>query len=187
MVISIFIDENSKSKSSNNYRALFSRTPIRFGDMETGNLVHLGANLVVQMLMLYSTSPNARRLTDQLLTGDAFNVDVKLDMESKNRNVEILNVYLKTMGLKLVFDKIPKKLEHAMLIDPMYFWDDPHRLIEPMVFHHKDEKIDMEKEVRRLLNTNKYQHPMDIYPMEFLEGEALEAAKKKAEEEEKSE
>ena len=175
-------NENSKSKSSNNYRALFSRTPIRFGDMETGNLIHLGAKLVVQMLMLYSTSPNARRLTESMLTGDAFNVDVKLDMESKNRNVEILNVYLKTMGLKLTFDKIAKKKEHAMLIDPMYFWDDPRRLVEPMVFHHKDEKIDMEAEYQRLLRTRDYKWPMEIYPMEFLEGEALEAAKKAKEE-----
>ena len=175
-------NENSKSKSSNNYRALFSRTPIRFGDMETGNLIHLGAKLVVQMLMLYSTSPNARRLTESMLTGDAFNVDVKLDMESKNRNVEILNVYLKTIGLKLTFDKIAKKKEHAMLIDPMYFWDDPRRLVEPMVFHHKDEKIDMEAEYQRLLRTRDYKWPMEIYPMEFLEGEALEAAKKAKEE-----
>ena len=175
-------NENSKSKSSNNYRALFSRTPIRFGDMETGNLIHLGAKLVVQMLMLYSTSPNARRLTESMLTGDAFNVDVKLDMESKNRNVEILNVYLKTMGLKRTFDKIAKKKEHAMLIDPMYFWDDPRRLVEPMAFHHKDEKIDMNKEYERLLRTRDYKWPMLVYPMEFLEGEALEAAKKAREE-----
>ena len=77
-------NENSKSKSSNNYKALYSRTPIRFGDMETGNLIHLGAELVVQMLMLYSTSPHARRLTEEMLTGDAFNIDVKLDMDSKN-------------------------------------------------------------------------------------------------------
>lgn len=175
-------NENSKSKSSNNYRALFSRTPIRFGDMETGNLIHLDAKLVVQMLMLYSTSPNARRLTESMLTGDAFNVDVKLDMESKNRNVEILNVYLKTMGLKLTFDKIAKKKKHAMLIDPMYFWDDPRRLVEPMVFHHKDEKIDMEKEHARLIRDRDYKWPMLVYPMEFLEGEALEAAKKAKEE-----
>lgn len=102
-------NENSKSKSSNNYKALYSRTPIRFGDMETGNLIHLGAKLVVQMLMLYSTSPNARRLTDRLLTDDAFDIDIKLDTNSRNRNVEILNVYLKTMGLRLVFTK--KKIE----------------------------------------------------------------------------
>lgn len=160
-------NENSKSKSSNNYKALYSRTPIRFGDMETGNLIHLGAELVVQMLMLYSTSPHARRLTDQMLTGDAFNIDVNLDMESKNRNVEILNVYLKTMGLKLTFKKIPKKIEHGLLIDPMYFFDDPNKLIEGFVSLNKDEKFDLEAEVVRLLKERDSQFGLEIYPMEF--------------------
>lgn len=161
-------NENSKSKSSNNYKALYSRTPIRFGDMETGNLIHLGAELVVQMLMLYSTSPNARRLTESLLTADPFNIDVKLDTDSKNRNVEILNVYLKTMGLKLVFKKVPKKLEHGFLIDPMEFYDDPHRLIEPFYNMHPEEKFDLEAEVARLLkDRDGPQWGMEFYPMEF--------------------
>ena len=160
-------DENSKSKSSNNYKALYSRTPIRFGDMETGNLIHLGAELVVQMLMLYSTSPNARRLVSDMLTGDPFNIDVKLDMDSKNRNVEILNVYLKTMGLRLVFKKIPKKLEHPFLIDPMWFDGDPHELVNGFQFLNKEEKFDLEKEVARLIKENNLKNGFEIYPMEF--------------------
>lgn len=162
-------NENSKSKSSNNYKALYSRTPIRFGDMETGNLIHLGAELVVQMLMLYSTSPHARRLTEEMLTGDPFNIDVKLDMESKNRNVEILNVYLKTMGLQLTFKKIPKKYEQPVLMDPMMFFDDPHRLIEPLMKIHPEEKFDLEAEVARLLkDRDGSKWGMEIYPMEFF-------------------
>lgn len=161
-------NENSKSKSSNNYKALYSRTPIRFGDMETGNLIHLGAELVVQMLMLYSTSPHARRLTEEMLTGDAFNIDVKLDMESKNRNVEILNVYLKTMGLKLSFERKPKALERGMLIEPMYFYDDPHRLVEALIPLNREEKFDMEAEIARLLREkNNGNFAMEVYPMEF--------------------
>ena len=165
-------NENSKSKNSNNYKAHYSRTPIRFGDMETGNLIHLGAELVVQMLMLYSTSPHARRLTAEMLTGDAFNIDVKLDMESRNRNVEILNVYLKTMGLKLEFKKIPKKKEHALEIEPMYFFDNPNRLVEAFIPLNKQEKFDMEAEVLRLLKDNSGpQWAMEIYPMEFTRDE----------------
>lgn len=162
-------NENSKSKSSNNYKALYSRTPIRFGDMETGNLIHLGAELVVQMLMLYSTSPHARRLTEEMLTGDPFNIDVKLDMESKNRNVEILNVYLKTMGLKLTFKKKPKKFEFPMLIEPMMFYKDSRQedLIEPMFFMNPEEKFDLEAEVARLLRERDLVQPMEFYPMEF--------------------
>lgn len=136
--------------------------------METGNLIHLGAELVVQMLMLYSTSPHARRLTEEMLTGDAFNIDVKLDMNSKNRNVEILNVYLKTMGLKLTFTKKPKKFEHQMLIDPMYFDEDPHQLIEGLIKLNPEEKFDLEAEIARLLKEkNDGVWGMEFYPMEF--------------------
>ena len=164
-------NENSKSKSSNNYKALYSRTPIRFGDMETGNLIHLGAELVVQMLMLYSTSPHARRLTEEMLTGDAFNIDVKLDMDSKNRNVEILNVYLKTMGLKLAFKKKLKKKKHGMYIEPMYFFDKPNELIQGLAPVHPDENFDIEKEVERLLREkNGPKWGMTFYPMEFTSG-----------------
>lgn len=164
-------NENSKSKSSNNYKALYSRTPIRFGDMETGNLTHLGAELVVQMLMLYSTSPHARRLTSEMLTGDAFNVDVKLDMKSKNRNVEILNVYLKTMGLKLVFQKIPKKKETPILISPIMFFDNPRRLIDPIMKIGKNEPLDLDKETKRLMDdmNGKNVWAMEIYPIEYTE------------------
>lgn len=172
-------NENSKSKSSNNYKALYSRTPIRFGDMETGNLIHLGAELVVQMLMLYSTSPQARRLTKELWTGDAFNVDVKLDMESKNRNVEILNVYLKTMGLRLVFKKKPKKYEHPIEIEPMYFYDDPNRLVEPIIPIPKDEKFDLEAEVQRLIWEKNNKWPIEIFPMEFTRFNKEDYDKKK--------
>ena len=161
-------NENSKSKNSNNYKALYSRTPIRFGDMETGNLIHLGAELVVQMLMLYSTSPHARRLSSEMLTGDAFNIDVKLDMESKNRNVEILNVYLKTMGLKLTFNKVPKKKEYGLMIEPMYFYDEPERLVDPIIPIIEGENFDREKDAQRLIDEkNRGKIGLEIYPMEF--------------------
>ena len=160
-------NENSKSKSSNNYKALYSRTPIRFGDMETGNLIHLGAELVVQMLMLYSTSPHARRLTSEMLTGDAFNIDIKLDDEAKNRNVEILNVYLKTMGLRLVFEKYKKKPIPGFLVAGMSFNRDPSMLTQGFSFYHPDEKIDVEKNVERLLKTKHEINAFSIAGMSF--------------------
>ena len=163
-------NENSKSKNSNNYKALYSRTPIRFGDMETGNLIHLGAELVVQMLMIYSTSPHARRLTSQMLTTDPFAIDVKLDMDSINRNAEILNVYLKTMGLKLSFKRIPKNIIHPMTIYPMSFYDTKDsKPINPMSFVNKDEKFDAKIDGERLYNLSKHIRPMTIYPMRFFD------------------
>ena len=38
---------------------------------------------------------------------EKYNVNIKLDGNSKNRSAEILNTRLKTMGYKLVFKKIP--------------------------------------------------------------------------------
>ena len=102
-------NENSRSNAKKTYKVMHNRTPIRFGDMETGNMGHLGMDLVVMVLLLYSASPHARRLSEELLTGNPFNVDITLDENSTNRSVEILNAYLKTIGLKLVFIKKPKK------------------------------------------------------------------------------
>lgn len=134
--------------------------------METGNLNHLGAELVVQILMIYSSSPQARRLASELITGDPFNIDIKLDMKSKNRNAEILNVYLKTLGLRLVFKRVPKKYNPPMLVSPMVFFDTPSKFEDPLMPIHPDEIIDMEADMKRLLDPPKL--PMICSPMEFI-------------------
>lgn len=100
---------NTRSKANKVYEAKYTKTPIMFGAMETCNLAHLGMQYVIMNLMLYSSSPQGRRLFEQLLIGDPYNIDIKLDKDSKNRNAEIIHVLLKAMGLRLVFKKIPKK------------------------------------------------------------------------------
>ena len=100
---------NTRSKGNKVYENRFTKTPIMFGPMESGDLAHIGMQYVVMNLMLYSSSPGARRLFEQLLTGDPYNIDIKLDSESKNRNAEIINALLQTMGLELEFEKIPKQ------------------------------------------------------------------------------
>lgn len=99
---------NTRSKANKIYETKYTKTPIKFGPMESGNMAHIGMQYVVMNLMLYSSSPQARRLFEQLLIGDPYNIDIKLDKNSKNRNAEIINALLKTMGLKLVFEKVPK-------------------------------------------------------------------------------
>lgn len=118
-------NENSRNTSKKNYKSIYSKTPIRFGEMETGDLAHLGMENVIINLMLHSASPHGRRLTEELLTGDPFEIDVKLDDMSKNRSVEILNAYLLTMGLELEFKKIPKKKKQIMLQKIMHFTSNP--------------------------------------------------------------
>lgn len=110
-------NENSRNKSNKVYKSLHTNTPIRFGEMETNNLGHMGTEYVVINLMLHSTSPNARRRMESLLTGSPYEIDVKLDDKSVSRSAENLNVYLKTIGLKLEFIKKPKILERAILFE----------------------------------------------------------------------
>lgn len=103
-------NENTKNKANKNYKALHTNTPIRFGEMETEDFMHMGAEYVISNLMIHSVSPQARRLIESALTGNPYNVDIVLNSDSKNRSVEILNAYLKTMGLRIKFEKKKKKL-----------------------------------------------------------------------------
>lgn len=101
---------NTRSKANKQYKSPHTRTPIRFGDMESGNLNHMGNEIVAAIMMMYSSSPHARRSVQTLYTGNPFDVNIKLDNKAKNRNVEIINARLKTCGYRLEFKKIPKKL-----------------------------------------------------------------------------
>lgn len=107
--------ENTKSKMNKLHKAVHASTPVRFGEMELEDLLHMPIEEVIQVMMLLSTSPLARRLHQQLLIGNPFDIDIKLDKDSTSRSVEIVNAYLKTAGLRLVFDKIPKKKKNTAL------------------------------------------------------------------------
>ena len=102
-------NENSKSKASKMYIQAHSSTPIKMGEMESNIYIHLSPEIYVTNLMLYSTSPQGRRNAEVLLTGDPYDIDVTLSDDAKSRSVEKLNATLKTMGLKLIFTKVPIK------------------------------------------------------------------------------
>jgi hypothetical protein len=112
-------NENTKSKASKDFRELYSNTPIRFGNMETNDLCHLGAAYVVTNLLIHSLSPHARRLTEQMFICDPFRIDIRLDDISSNRSAEIANVYLKTIGRRLIFSK-RKKIRRKIVKTPLY-------------------------------------------------------------------
>lgn len=170
-------NQNTRNKASNNYRALYSRTPIRFGEMEIGNMSHMGTDLVAEILMIYSSSPSARRLCAELETGDPFNVDIRLDMDSKNRNAEILNVYLKTKGLRLVFEKRLKVRVNPVLIDPMVFHD--KHLIDPIILYKRGiETWDHEKAIEEF-KRRQLTSPIIIDPIEYHDEQYKEEKKEK--------
>ena len=130
-------NENTKSRAKKDFRELYPNTPIRFGNMETNNMNHLGPDVVIGNLMIHSVSPQGRRLAEQMYTGDPFKIDIKLDSDSKNRSAEIANTYLKTVGRRLKFIKKRKKIE-KILMSPIVFEKDPY--IKPIEFVSQQER-----------------------------------------------
>lgn len=100
--------ENSRSKAAAQFKDPYTNTPVRMGEMETMNGIHLGEDAVAINNMLLSASPSGRRRAEELLTNPTIEVDIKLGTEDMSRIVETNNAYFKTIGLALVFDKIPK-------------------------------------------------------------------------------
>lgn len=165
-------NENTKSKASKMYNEPFSNTSIKFGQMETGDLMHMGGEVVVLNLMLHSLSPHGRRLVEELAVGDPYNVDVKLDRESKNRSAEILNTRLKTMGYRIVFNKKKKKRIMGVFQDAISFLDrspNPKHMTEGIEFVDKD--YDYEHWYKTLEEIKKIREEggFTIHPIEFVE------------------
>ena len=118
-------NENTKSRAKKDYKELFPNTPIRFGNMESNNQLHLGAEVVISNMMIHSLSPLGRRLVEKMYTGDPYKIDIKLDSDSSNRQAEIANTYLKAIARKLIFEKKRKK-RHIVAECPIRFNSDPY-------------------------------------------------------------
>lgn len=102
--------ENTKTKANKLHISPIAKTPVRIGGMEASELMQLPeCQFTVEALMMLSTAPTARRMMKQLLIGDPFDRNIVLDENARSRNVEIANAYLKCLGLRLEFKKVPKK------------------------------------------------------------------------------
>lgn len=108
---------NMKSRKFKEYKTPYSKTPIQYGYMESYDIAIIGMDALIRILMLHSVSPQARRQIKNALHGDPYNLDVNLDDLSVNRNVEILNAYMKTKGLKFVFVRKKIKQKQAIMLD----------------------------------------------------------------------
>ena len=111
-------NENSRNKANKHYKAIHQATPVNFGDMEMGDLGHIGFEHVITLLMIHSVSPHARRLVEKMYTDDPYLVDIKLDENSSNRSAEILNTYLKAIGYKISFEKRRKVMVRPFTVSP---------------------------------------------------------------------
>ena len=101
--------ENVKSNANKLHKAPHATTPVRFGDMEFLDMLHMNGEINIQVLLLVSAAPKARRMFEQLLIGDPFVRDIRLPSDAKSRQVEKVDVYLKEIGLALKFTKRLKK------------------------------------------------------------------------------
>lgn len=132
-------NENTKSRVKKDFKELYPNTPIRFGSMETNDMAHAGVEVLIDNMMIHSLSPQARRLVEQMYTGDPFHIDIKLDSDSRNRSAEIVNTYLKTIGRRILFIKKKKVYSSPILISPISFTRDPHDSYEsPISFIPKE-------------------------------------------------
>lgn len=95
-------DKTSKLK---NNQQLYSTTPIKLGRDENNNLnIGISSKILAKMHLFYRSSPVARRAIGKLYTDDILNFEkFKIKKGYKNRNIEILMAYLKSMGYTIDF------------------------------------------------------------------------------------
>ena len=94
-----------KSNKAKTHQELYSKTPIRIGDQENVNsAIGVPTEIISQLHLFYRSSIIGRRhLGEQLATTIKELEDFEYSPEFSNRNVEILQAYLKAMGLRIVF------------------------------------------------------------------------------------
>lgn len=94
-----------KSDSAKKHQDLYAKTPIKFGYQEILNLLTVvRTRTMAEINLLYRSSVSGRRHLGKLLLTEKKTINKIRNMERfVNRNVEILNVNLKPMGVKLEF------------------------------------------------------------------------------------
>jgi hypothetical protein len=94
-------DESLPEKSNENKIAKLwhSETPIRFGEYESPNfMVITKAEVFALISALYRTSPDGRRfMYEAIITGDTYDIPDNFT----SRTAEILEVYLKSLGVRM--------------------------------------------------------------------------------------
>lgn len=94
-----------KSNKVKTNELLFSTTPITIGRDENNNIgIGVSPFMLAKFHLVYRTSPFARKQVGKLYTNDVLGFKkFKIKKGYKNRNVEILNAKLKSLGAKIDF------------------------------------------------------------------------------------
>jgi len=92
----------TKSKSFKEYKDLYSKTPIRIGNMEISNLsLTNDMDSIMDLLNSYSNNEaNRKELITQLLTGNPFDINVELSEEESSTS-KILKSLFTCLGLTI--------------------------------------------------------------------------------------
>lgn len=117
--------------------------------MEVNNFNHIGAEAVIENLMIHSVSPRARKLVEAMYTENPYEINIRLDQESTNRTAEIVNTYLKAIGLRLIFAKVPK-YRVKLTVSPFSFEHNP--IQTPFIFATKDVKPEDREEYLKTIS-----------------------------------
>lgn len=155
--------ENSRNKLNKNYKALHPATPVKFGYMENDEFGHLGFEHVIETMMIHSLSPQARKLVGSMYTEDPYNIDIKLDSDSKNRSAEQVMVYLKAIGYKMLFTK-KKKEKKTPFKRPMFVIQDRERAVIKRISDKENFDIDKWIKESRGQYEKKKKHMFTIAP-----------------------
>ena len=134
--------------------------------METNQLDHLGAELVVANLMIHSISPQGRRLVEQMYTCYPFSINIKLDSDSRNRSAEIANIRMKVTGRRLRFEKIKKQYTKVTYC-PIKFTRDPLRSPIHIIPEDKREGYDYEEAAKKREKEKEYRMTKCHSPIKF--------------------
>lgn len=144
--------ENTKSKANKNRLIMYPNTPIRFGNMEINSMAHLGIEPIVETLMIHSVSPEARKLVAKMYTENPYHVDIRLDKGSKNVVAEVVMTYLKAIGKRLRFVKVPKLRVNPIDVYPIEFYRDPDKY--PLYTVSDEQKADPNFDISEAIQLN---------------------------------
>ena len=103
-----YLSQKGLPEKSNKVRTneqLYSTTPIKMGRDENNNLsIGVQPYILSKLHLFYRTSPFARKQVGKLFTKDALDYEeFKIKKGYKNRNAEILNAELKSIGAHIDF------------------------------------------------------------------------------------
>ena len=98
-----------------------------------------------------------------MLTGDPFSIDINLNETATNRSVEILNTYMKTKGLKLVFKKTRKNKQPLVQFELVNINNEAQNLVSIIP---EDEKFDFDDYYDKIERINKLrEHQLVTLPL----------------------